>query len=567
MSLSLSPAAKQSLRDFFISVSLANLLLLRRWYDVEDLQRIPLDYFRTHPPSGIPLIATLIAMGILSAAILLLAGVARRSGKQWLLTLARVAFLAAFIVPLESVRQFWNYQKGQADWTTNAALFALELLLAAGIFEVFRGRFRILLAAERVAGCMAAMLPIFLIYFAGMHAATQHEAAYHTRPALPLLPPRPAVAQNGIKRPAPRVIWLLFDEFDQRLAFDNRQPGVELPELDRLRSESFVGMHVLQTAGFTMLAVPSLISSRIFSHAEAADASTLLVQPSGSGSMVSWRDQPNVFRRARDQGANAALVGWHHPYCRVLGDSLARCFDQVGVNSSDALATETYFVDRGLARSVIAVFEWRWKSFLGLFSRSGETDHDLNRFIQSDQQQQYFQIRDHAYQEAVDPRIDFLYVHFPTPHLFAIYDAQRKDFTLSEKTTYFDNLALVDRTVGELRKKLEQAGMWDTTTLLISADHGLRYVLWHGGMNWTPQFDRLLENGQSPTVPFIVKLGGENKPAVYDPPFSAVVTGDLALAVLRGDVTTSAQAAAWIAGKAAPQRITERLHAGGETSP
>jgi hypothetical protein len=309
-----------------------------------------------------------------------------------------------------------------------------------------------------------------------------------------------------------------------------------------------------------MLAVPSLLSGQIYGHSEAADATTLLVQPPGSNAMVSWRDQPNVFRRARDQGANAALVGWHHPYCRVLGDSLTQCSEEVGVTSSDALADETYFVANGLARSVGVVFEWRWRSFLGLFRHSNGTDHVLNHFVQNVQQQQYFRIRDRAYQEAVDPRIDFLYVHFPTPHLYAIYDAKRRDFALSESTTYFDNLALVDRTVGELRGKLEQAGLWDTTTLLVSADHGLRYNLWHGGMNWTPQFDRLLEKGQSPTVPFILKLGGESKPEVYDAPFSAVVTGDLALAVLRGEVATAAQAASWIASKAGPERITEQLH-------
>jgi len=567
MSLPLSPAIKQSVRDLLISASLANLLLLRRWYDIEDLQGIPLNYFRTHPPSAIPLNATLIASGILTVIVLLLARIVRGCGKQWLLTFARVGFLAALIVPLETVRQYWNYQKGHADWTTNAALLALDLLLASGIVEVLRGRLRIFIAAERVAACMAAMLPVFLIYFAGMHAEAQHEAAYHARPPLPPLPGHPAAGRNGVNRPASRVIWLLFDEFDQRLAFDNRQPGVELPELDRLRAESFVGTHAIQTAGFTNLAVPSLLSGRVYSHAEAADASTLLVQPSDSNSMLSWRDQPNVFRRAREQGVNAALVGWHHPYCRVLGDSLTRCFDEAGVTSSDALAEETYFVDRGLAGSIAAVFEWRWNSFLGLFSRSEGMNHALTRFIQSHQQQQYFRIRDRAYRDAVDPRIDFLYAHFPTPHLYAIYDAQRKDFTLSEQTTYFDNLALVDRTVGELRRKLEQDGLWDTTTLLISADHGLRYVLWHGGMNWTPQFDRLLEAGQSPIVPFILKLGGENKPAVYDASFSAIVTGDLVLAVLRGEVTTAAQAAAWIAEKTGPQRVTESPHPVGGTSP
>ena len=200
-------------------------------------------------------------------------------------------------------------------------------------------------------------------------------------------------------------------------------------------------------------------------------------------------------------------------------------------------------------KSLFAIYLWPWQS---------PNNHAADKFIQARQQQQYFRIRDRAYQQAADPRIDFLFVHFPTPHLFAIYDAQHKDFTLSDKTTYFDNLALVDRTVGELRRTLEQAGLWDATTLLITADHGLRYALWHEGLNWTPQFDRLLEAGQSPTVPFILKLGGENKPMVYDPSFSNVVSGDLGLAVVNGDVSTAAQAAAWIAGHANPTNITAK---------
>jgi hypothetical protein len=334
---------------------------------------------------------------------------------------------------------------------------------------------------------------------------------------------------------------------------------VELPELDRLRAESFAGTHALQTAGWTMLAVPSLLSGEIFRHSETANATTLLVEPAGSKTMVNWRDQPNVFRRARELGANAALVGWHIPYCRVLGDSLTRCVDEIGGMASDALTQETYFAESGLPRSVATVLKWRWESLVGLFQpapRAGE--HALDKYIQARHLQDYLRIRDRAYAQAVDPRVDFLFVHFPAPHLFAIYDAHRKDFTLSEKTTYFDNLALVDRTVGELRKVLEQAGLWDSTTLLITADHGLRYALWHGGLNWTPEFDRLLEAGQSPTVPFILKLGGETKPLVYDSSFSNVVSGDLGLAVLSGEVSTAAQAAAWIAGRAEPRKVTAR---------
>jgi hypothetical protein len=59
-----------------------------------------------------------------------------------------------------------------------------------------------------------------------------------------------------------------------------------------------------------------------------ADADSLMVKPEGSEREFNWRGEPNVFRRARELGVNAAAVGWHHPYCRVLGDSLARCFDE-----------------------------------------------------------------------------------------------------------------------------------------------------------------------------------------------------------------------------------------------
>jgi membrane-anchored protein YejM (alkaline phosphatase superfamily) len=179
--------------------------------------------------------------------------------------------------------------------------------------------------------------------------------------------------------------------------------------------------------------------------------------------------------------------------------------------------------------------------------------------LQRHQQRQYFTIRDRAYRDAIDKRIDFLFVHFPTPHLFAIYNRQSQDFALSSKTTYYDNLALVDRTVGELRHQLEEAGLWDSTSILITSDHGLRRELWHGHLNWTPEFDKLLANGSSPLVPFILKLPGSHQGVVYDQSFSSVVEGDLALAVLKSEVTTPRQAWEWLAQhNASPPDLSAR---------
>jgi hypothetical protein len=411
------------------------------------------------------------------------------------------------------------------------------------------GNLRILRAYRNVAFAMVFLLPALLIdFFWGQGG--EPVSAYQPKPSLPLLPPR-ARSSSG---PAPRLIWLVFDELDQRLAFNQRQPSLVLLELDRLRAESFAANHAFQTGGYTMVAIPSLLSGRIYTNADMANADSLMVRPDGPTQEFDWRNEANVFRRARELGVNAAVVGWHHPYCRVLGDSLVRCFDEPS-DPSPALQRETDAAEDGLLKTVGTQLSRLAVNFFDIFRPDADSIAEKlkDASLQRHQQQQFFNIRDHAYHDAIDKQIDFLYIHFPTPHLFAIYDRQRKDFALSSKTTYFDNLALVDRTVGELRRRLEQAGLWDSTSILVTSDHGLRRELWHGHLNWTPEFDRLLENGSSPLVPLILKLAGSGEGVVYDQPFSSVVEGEMVLAVIKNEVTTPRQAADWLARHNAPR--------------
>ena len=66
-------------------------------------------------------------------------------------------------------------------------------------------------------------------------------------------------------------------------------------------------------------------------------------------------------------------------------------------------------------------------------------------------------------------------------------------------------------------------------------------------------------NGPSPLVPFILKLAGSREGVVYDQPFSSVVEGEMALAVIRREVTTPQQAAEWLARhNASPPDLSAR---------
>jgi hypothetical protein len=356
---------------------------------------------------------------------------------------------------------------------------------------------------------------------------------------------------------------MIFDEFDQRVAFDQRPSSLQLPELDRLRAESVVASRATQTAGFTAIAIPTLISGRFFRETAMVGASRLEVIQEGSAATEDWRDQPTVFQHAREMGINSALEGWYHPYCRIFGDQLIQCFATPSGHAGRAMLKERHASQNGLWNTVGFLFRMQLENLKDMYRFDGTSGSENLKaaYLQNEQQHEYFQIRDHAYEELTDPRIGLLFIHFPTPHMYAIYNRRERNFSLNSELDYLDNLALVDRTVGEMRAKLEAAGLWDQTNLLITADHGFRPNLWRGNYGWTETMDKLFATGTSETVPFIVKLAGKKEHAVFDRPFSNIASGDMSLAILSGRISTAEQALAWLEQRAIEAQKTEDKNA------
>jgi hypothetical protein len=59
-----------------------------------------------------------------------------------------------------------------------------------------------------------------------------------------------------------RVVWIVLEELDQRIVFEARPAGLELPELDRLRRESLYAHAARPPAGTTDVTTPALITGR-----------------------------------------------------------------------------------------------------------------------------------------------------------------------------------------------------------------------------------------------------------------------------------------------------------------
>ncbi len=347
-----------------------------------------------------------------------------------------------------------------------------------------------------------------------------------------LAPPSPTE-----KTPATRVLWLLFDEMDQRMTFSARPPTLQLPEMDLLRSQAIYASNAYPPSDGTLLSVPALLSGQLVSRSKPLDADELMITFAGTREAVRWSTQANVFSKARGAGFSPAIVGWFFPYCRMITDSLTSCSWQLGPWDYRGMTVTECMVAQ--IHDVMEVTPFAGQ--LGL-TRMIFTEGRA-RLTREKHLDAYLAILDDAKKAATDPDLDLILVHWPVPHSPAIYDRSKGDFVWSGN--YLDNLELMDRSLGEVRRSMEDTGTWETTTVLVTSDHswGTQWGRWQPF--WTSEEAALADTTEH-RVPFLLKMAGQKVAITYEPAFNTVLTHDLLLALLRGKVCTPNSVVSWI---------------------
>jgi arylsulfatase A-like enzyme len=356
--------------------------------------------------------------------------------------------------------------------------------------------------------------------------------------------PKPASEIDGPrKRAATRVLWIIFDEMDQHVSFAARPAGVNLPELDRLRSESVYATSAFPPAPLTYMSMPALITGRLVARVTPTRADELMINFDGSKDAVGWSTQPNVFSAARQSGFHTGLVGWCHPYCEVIGGSLTKC-EAVKEHSNEEISLRASMFSQ--VEGLISTIPLVQQAATPLIQRVDFINNIVTKGERLKYIARYKRVLEGALRVSTDADLDLVMIHSPAPHPPGIYDSQKNDFSLESKNGYIDNLALVDRTVGDLRRALEAKGLWDKTTVIISADHWWRTEMWSRGPFFNREDAAVAGSKMDHRVPFIVKLAGQREPVTYSQPFNTVVTHDLILALLQGELANSEDVAAWL---------------------
>lgn len=298
---------------------------------------------------------------------------------------------------------------------------------------------------------LAPLLPIQLAYNAWRYAHLPPPSAYVDQPNAQLV----ATRSN-----ARRLIWIIFDELDQSLIYEHRPPSVALPNFDLLPRDR------TEASGlYTLEAIPSMLTGQRVDRGQELGPGDLLLRRGRQG--VRFSESRNIFDDLRDHGVNSAILGSELPYCRAVGHSVASCGWAPSGTVHTALKRPS-ILDR-------ATYLLRTRPFTlpGLsstrFYRAPLFDEQTRRESRRTEAAIFELMRRRAAALAADTRYQLVYMHFPIPHLLSFYDRRKHAYSTEDSSSYLDNLALADRTLGEIR-----AAMPPDTSLLVTSDHPLR---------------------------------------------------------------------------------------------
>ena len=526
-------ASDRMFRDAAISLSLANLCFVKVW---GKLLSGAGSYF-----TDFPIAYTSIIADVLLLACLFFAGItiARRVRIALPMQLARWAFLFSILTVLNGIALLAVTLSGAnfpALMGRNLTYFTGLGLTSMLLIAVIKERQRVMRLAPRV---ILVLLPFVVITFSqAVWKLTRNVGVAYAAS-------QPAIAAPVARRkPATRVLWIIFDEMDQRMSFTQRPASVEMPELDRLRSQSVYAVNAYPPAPLTYMSMPALITGKLVAKVTPVRADELMINFDGEKTAVGWSTQPNIFSDARRLGFNSGLVGWCHPYCEVIGGSLSKC-DEVQEKHDDEITVKATMFSQ--AEVLISTIPLLPQVAIPISQRVGFVNQIISVGERKKYTVRYNRVLDGALKAVVDPDLDLVFIHSPAPHPPGIYDRFKNDFSLESKNGYIDNLELVDRTIGELRRAMERAGVWDETTVIISADHWWRTEMWSRGPFWTGEDAAAAGNGRMDhRIPFVLKLAGQHEQLTYTPGFNTVVTHDLILALMRGEVSSPDSVAVWL---------------------
>jgi hypothetical protein len=346
-----------------------------------------------------------------------------------------------------------------------------------------------------LAGCsMVWMIPE--LFYQGLRAQRVDVPVPVTHPAL-VSDRRVPGAEGG------RIVWLLFDELSYDQTFDHRFPGLALPAFDRFRSESVVFTDLKPAGYYTERVIPSFFLGKPVDNIRSTLDGEPQVKLAGSQRWQAFDAHATLFSDAQRLGWTTGVVGWYNPYCRILAGTLNYCFWRMGDGQSDGALPDDSVWQNAMAPLV-------------------ELGRDLNHepgFAQQRHTQDHAAIMPQAEALIRDQSIQFVFIHLPQPHPPGVY---------------IENLALADKSLGELLKTLAGTALAAKATVIVCSDHSWRVPMWRSTSVWTKEDEAASHGRFDPRPVLMIHFPGQQTEQDVTRPYDEIRIHEMIETLLRG---------------------------------
>lgn len=308
----------------------------------------------------------------------------------------------------------------------------------------------------------------------------------------------------------PRVVWMIFDEMDFQVAFNERASDFKLSTFDRLIKQSIFAENAFPPSNKTALSLPALIDGRLISKASAMGNDKLEITYLDTDETVLWGSRPNVFSKARSLEFNTAFIGEYLPYSRLIGKDLSYC-NWYSFYPDYVSPVNTLFAN--ICSQLTFTFGGPAKNYI-------------------QRKNAFSKILEESLSLVTNPTYNLIMLHFPIPHGPHFY---KTPWWERSAEGYLNSLTLADETLERLWQAMEEQDLWDNTTIIVSSDHWLREH---------KKYFNFKENDLR--IPFIVKLANQKRAITYKHAFNTFNTQELILAIMRKEIIKPEDVVEWL---------------------
>lgn len=326
-------------------------------------------------------------------------------------------------------------------------------------------------------------------------------------------------------RAHPRVVWVLFDELSYDQLFEHRAHDLALPNFDALRAESTVYTNMQPVGLKTVQVVPSLLSGAVVDDFRYGFNNTLKVHYDSVHGWHPLDGSGTIFHDADRAGWRTAAVGWYNPYCTIYRSSLDSCY-WTNLDRTDGDMAQRYSLWRNTARPFQGLLI---QLFSPMLADRRSCDFDVRQRLQTD-----LDLQQHAMELLKQDQADFIFLHLPIPHSPNIWSRVNDEYARGCGSSYLDNLALADRTLGTMMAVLQQSPRWKDTTVIVQGDHSWRIMIWDWLPAWTEEDDQASRGEFDPRPALLIHNAGQTQALTDDRALSLLFVHDGLEEVLHG---------------------------------